>query len=120
MLDKNEEILLKKINNICNDDSYKVIDKDELLKVFNGKNGGADKNLSNLIIRLHKDDYINLKYSDDDVYCLTINKKGRSYFNKEENIGREIQKLRKIFFFYTILTGICAFAGTALAIFVFL
>lgn len=120
MLDKKTQTLLKTINRQCKDDSYKVIDKSEFLKVYKKKNKVNEQVLSNMIKSLQKSEFISVKYSDEQVYCLAVNTKGRNYFDSEYKHNKEILKLRKMFFYYVILAGISAFLGTAAAIYLFL
>lgn len=120
MLDKKTQVLLKTINSQCKDDSYKVIDKSEFLKAYKKKNKVNEQVLSSMIKTLQKAELISVKYSDNQVYCLAVNTKGRNFFDNEYSHSKEVQKLRKIFFYYVILAGISAFLGTAAAIHFFL
>lgn len=121
MLENKPEILLKIILNLIEEDNeYKIINKSEFLSRFKKRHKVTPDILKEMLQEIDKHEYISLKYVDDTVVGLSVLNKGRFYFNKSYNEKREIQKLRKIFFFYTILAGLSAFAGTAIAILLFL
>lgn len=120
MLNTRQERLLKLILNMVEEDNvYKIIDKSEMLSQFKKRHSVSEEALTELMYGLQKYDCINIKYVDENVYCFAVQKAGRLYFEKNFDEHKEIQKLRRIFFYYTILAGLTAFMGTALALLLF-
>lgn len=120
MIDKNTQLLLKTITSQIADESYKVIDKDEFLAKFNKKQGVDEQMLSTMMHHLQKNNYIDIKYSDSQVYCLAVKPKAREVEQPESDSKQVSKKLKKMLFFYVILSGASAFLGTAAAIYLFL
>lgn len=79
MLDKRTEALLNIINLYCQEGSYKVLDKDELLLKFTPRLRPDLDGLNDMIEYLMVREYIKCKYSDDKVYCAAPLPKGRLY-----------------------------------------
>ena len=76
MLDKRTAHFLGVIAKICEDGSYKIIEKAELVTQMRTK--AADFNMLNQMVRFLQDnEMIDVKYSDETVFCLTVLPKGR-------------------------------------------
>jgi len=87
MLDKRTSKLLANLAKICSDGSYKIIDKPEL---------GKDPASVELMIRyLQDNEMIDLKYSDESVYCISVLPKGRAHFEGSRSKNRTITRLEK-------------------------
>lgn len=123
MLNKKYQILIKSINSKVPDDSYKVIEITEFLEDFKNKHKVSEKELFEMMTYLQKNFFIDIKYTDPQVYCLSVKPKLRNYKSKEVETfisNKEMRKFKKLFLFYAILAGLCSFVGTGLAILVFL
>lgn len=121
MLDKNTFKLLQILNKLITDDSYKVIEKTELLNQFKKGSGLSLGDLQEMITYLQKTEYIDLTYSDPEVYCLAIKPKSRINFEEGfKESKQQVFKINKLLLLYSLLSGVCAFLGTALAIYLFL
>jgi hypothetical protein len=116
MLDKRSEFLLKIINNICAEDSYKIIDIPLFIERMEKRYNIDEVSLKQMMVFLQKRELIDVKYSDNEVYCLCILPKGRLYFENTVTEDKQVKKLKKMFAFYVLLSGIFAFLGAALAI----
>lgn len=79
MLDKRTEALLCIINRCCQEGSYKVLDKQEVLSQFVLKYRPDIDGLNDMMDYLRDREYIKCKYSDDKVYCVSPLPKGRLY-----------------------------------------
>jgi len=92
MLDKRTLRYLGVFAKICDDGSYKIIEKAELLKECKG----IDTNVLNQMVRFLQDnEMIDVKYSDETVYCLTVLPKGRVAVESVKRNVREAIKLDK-------------------------
>jgi len=80
MLDKRTGRFLLTLAKICSDGSYKIIDKSDL-----GKDLTA---IEQMIRYLQDNEMIDVKYSDETVYCLSVLPKGRVLFETSRKKGR--------------------------------
>lgn len=119
MLDKNTQILLKTITSQIQDESYKVIDNDDFLNQF--RSGRVnEEGLNAMMLQLQKGGYIDIKYNDNQKYCLAVKPKAREMKEEVQLDNREIRKLKRMLFWVVVLSGLSAFAGTWAAIYLFL
>lgn len=112
MLDKRSESLLNIINRECNEGSYKVIEVDDLIRLMPNKYKTDFDMISQLMGYLRNGEYISIKYSDKEVYCVSPLPRGRRIFEVEQEEKREKKKknFKSFFlsFFYLILIfGAC-------------
>ena len=120
-LQKNTLILIKTINRSISDDTYKVVEKEEFLKQFKKRQKVDELVLSGMMNFLQKHGYIDIKYSDAQVYCLAVKPKARNYSNdSDEKLTKQLNNLKKWFVLGMLLSGLSAFLGTAAAIYLFL
>lgn len=114
MLDKRTAKFLAIVNKICSDGSYKIIEKTELSKEMHDR--AADfVALGHMIQYLQDNEMIDVKYTDETVYCMTVLPKGRATFENTLNSDRDSIKISKKTIF--LLMGICfgaAFVGSLL------
>lgn len=83
MLDKRTAATLFVINGECADGAYKVIEAEELIAKLPSKLATEADGLKQTLKYLKEREYIDIKYSDNDVYCLFPLPKGRLYFENE-------------------------------------
>lgn len=84
MLDKRTGALLFQINALCKEGGYKIVEERELLSRLGDP---QDKeSLERTLSYLKERGYIDIRYSEDGVYCLCPLPDGRLYF---ENVLRE-------------------------------
>ncbi len=83
---------------ICKDETYKIIDADDILRHLEG---GTAEELFDAIDNLNTSRHVAVKYSDRTEYCLCLTKTGiitaeeaREKRLKEEQLRREREKLR--------------------------
>lgn len=116
MLDKQTEGLLFQVNALCKGGGYQIVEERELLP----KASGSKEELDKLLIYLKERKYLDIKYSDDGMYCLCMLPEGRLYF---ENMVREKyeydHKMRNISLILALITVFSsifgAFLGSLLA-----
>ena len=110
MLDAKSKQVLCYLANEC-PSGYKVIEIVDILSVC--KNFDKDY-LSHTIEHLDNVGYISIKYSDKNVYCVTVLPFGRQFI-EQENIEKEkYKKLKKTFLRFYIIFFIIAILGTFL------
>ena len=119
MLDKQTSILLANLNSICQDGSYKVIDKKDLINLNYKKNKPDEDSLKAMIDHLKERDYLSIKYSDDKVYCLSVLPKGRLFDEKSKELAKEKRKYNKLIIVTLSLSSIASFVGAFCAMLVF-
>ena len=119
MLDKQTSILLANLNSICQDGSYKVIDKKDLINLNSKKNKLNEDSLKAMIEHLQERNYLSIKYSDDNVYCLSVLPKGRLFDEKSKELAKEKRKYNKLIIVTLSLSSIASFVGAFCAMLVF-
>ena len=77
MLDKQSNKLLDHLARICADGSYKIIEIGDLTKEMLPRFRIDAKELSQMIGYLSDNQMIDVKYSDEKVYCVAVLPKGR-------------------------------------------
>ncbi|MCL2228242.1 MAG: hypothetical protein FWC00_00255 [Firmicutes bacterium] len=80
MLDKQTSKFLKVIAKICEDGSYKIIEKSFL--------SAYTASVDQMIRFLQDNEMIDVKYSDEGVYCLSVLPKGRVTIETARTGGR--------------------------------
>ncbi len=84
MLDRRTAILLQRINELCADGGYKILETEELLSAFSPELAQSEEGLDGMLSHLKENEYISLKYADTvrGVYCLSPLPSGRLYAEK--------------------------------------
>ena len=119
MLDKQTSTLLANLNAICQDGSYKVIEKNELINAISKKNKVDEDALKAMIEHLQERNYLSIKYSDDKVYCLSVLPKGRLFEEKSKELANEKRKFNKLVVITLSLSSVASFVGAFCAMIVF-
>ena len=108
MLDKRTSLLLAKINELCAEGSYKIVEKDELLACFPERLQVDEDGLKQMISFLEEHRYIDVRYAEGGVYCVCPLPEGRLYFeNLREEKGAKGRSRRDT----VLLTVLGAFLG---------
>ena len=107
MLDKRSEALLRLINKECNEGSYRVLEVDDLIRLMPKKFKVDFDTISQLMGYLKTGEYVSVKYSDNEVFCVSPLPRGRRIFEveQEEKNSNKKSKLKKFFLltFYLLL-----------------
>ncbi len=119
MLDKQTLSFLKTISKICVDGGYKVIELEDLLAALPNRYGFNQESIGTCIDYLHERDFIDVKYKEGEIYCLCVLPKARLYFENEVEQYKVARNYRKLFIASMICSGLSAFVGAVLAIFLF-
>ena len=80
MLDKRTSFLLAKINELCSEGSYKIVEKGDFLACFPVKFHVDEDGLAQMMSYLAERSYIDIRYADESVYCICPLPEGRLYF----------------------------------------
>jgi len=107
MLDKRSEALLRIINKECSEGSYRVLEVDDLIRLMPKKFKVDFDTISQLMGYLKTGEYVSVKYSDNEVFCVSPLPRGRRIFEveQEEKNSSKKSKLKKFFLltFYLLL-----------------
>ena len=115
MLDKRSARLMFALTRICTDCSYKIIDINDLRKAMLPRYRVDATALEPMIRLLSDNEMIDVKYSDEKVYCLTVLPKGRVYEEQVKVSKRGKKAGRYGWVFLAIVCFVAAFAGAFLA-----
>ncbi len=117
MLDKRTHLLLSRIALLCADGGYRIVEENELLSCFPQRLKTDGEGLSHMLRFLRENGYIDVKYAEDGVYCLTPLPEGRMYDESMRRERSEGLRRRLYLLAFTLLGAFAgAFAGAGLAI----
>lgn len=117
MLDKKTINVLKVLNKLSKDTTYKVITADEVISSLNNKSQYDFDIIKQIIEFLEKQQYINIKFSEENTYCYSLLPKARIFLEQETT---KVQ--HKKFDFNTInyiFIMLASFIGSSLALLIF-
>ncbi len=117
MLDKKSTSVLKALNKLALNSAYKVVTSDEILMNLSQKSQFDADTINEIISYLEKQEYINIKFSEENTYCYSLLPKARIYLEQETGKGKPKQfKLPVLNYIFII---IASFVGTMLALLIF-
>lgn len=96
MLDNSSKKILKFLVKECGEGNYKIIDLDDILLSQNKKNTYTKENLRQIISHLEVGNYISVKYSDEEQYCICTLPFGRQYIETIEDQEQNKKILTKL------------------------
>ncbi len=92
MLDKRCEELLRIVNKECQEGSYKVLEVDDLIRLMPKKFKVDYETINQLMGYLKAGEYVSVKYSDKEVFCVSPLPRGRRIFEVEIEEKRNKKK----------------------------
>lgn len=116
MLDKKSTAVLKSLNKLSEGCTYKVVTSDEIIINLSQKNLYDHDNIKEIIEYLNKQEYLNLKFSEENTYCYTLLPKARIYL--EQTATTKIKKSRLPISIY-VFVMISSFIGCMLSMLIF-
>ena len=119
MLDKKSLKVLKVLNSICEEGTYKVIDYNNLIEKFGTEKKTTKLGLDQILDHLKLGQYIDIKYAENNTYCLSVLPKGRVIFEEESSLSKTKFHTRVTAFFTIMCSGIMAFLGAFLAVYLY-
>ncbi len=117
MLDKKTIAVLKALNRLADGNAYKVITSEEVLMCLTQKSQFDVDSIKQIIAFLEKQEYVNIKFSEENTYCYSLLPKARIFLEQETNKP----KAKKTKFSYSlyVFVMLASFIGTMLALLVF-
>lgn len=117
MLDKNTTAVLKVLNKLAEGNAYKVITGDEILSNLSQKSHFDLEIIKQIIDFLEKQQYLNIKFSEENTYCYSLLPKAKIYLEQEETKKVPAKSNKDIMIYIYIM--IASFIGTMLALLIF-
>lgn len=117
MLDKKSISVLKALNKLAINSAYKVVTSDEILMNLSQKSQFDADTINEIISYLEKQEYINIKFSEENTYCYSLLPKARIFL--EQETGKVKPKKFNLPFLNYIFILIASFVGTMLALIIF-
>ena len=114
MLDKSSKKILKYFVNECGEGNYKIFDIDEIISECSAKQKTTKETMRLIISHLERGEYISVKYSDDEQYCITTLPFGRQFIETEETQEQNKKVLLSLVKKNNFLTMFFAFLGSFL------
>ncbi len=119
MLNKKSLKVLKVLSSICEDGTYKVIEYENLIQKLSIEKNSSKMVIDQILDNLKVCQYIDIKYAENNTYCLSVLPKGRMII-EEKSMFLKSQKTTNLMLFATMLfSGIMAFIGAFLAVILF-
>jgi len=116
MLDKKSLTLLKVLNKLSVGTAYKVVTSDELISTLPQKSLYNNDTIKEILDFLEKQEYINIKFSEENTYCYSLLPKARIYLEQEGSKNKN--KANKPAIYSYLFNMIASFVGTTLAMLV--
>ncbi len=113
MLNESEILILNYIINECGDD-YKVLEIADFEDFLLQKNIKRKINIKNILKHLQTNNFINIRYFDDDKYCLCATPLSKQIFEKEIIEKNKLKKIKLETFLLFIIFFIFAILGSFL------
>ena len=116
MLDKRTSALLNKINELCAEGSYKIVETEELLACFSAKDKVDTEGLRHMLGYLCDRKYIDVKYAEEGVFCVSPLPEGRMYFENAQQAKTDVFRRRRDTVAMTVIGAFFGgFAGSMIA-----
>lgn len=113
MIDTKSKLVLKILANECSDGNYKIVEVSDIIMSLPRHFRMDSEAVKHILTHLERQDFISIKYDDDDVYCLAVlpygfevleNDKPR-YNKKEKTKERKLNIATILFSFLSALIG---------------
>lgn len=117
MLDKKSISVLRCLNKLANGCTYKVVTSEEINSALPQKSQHDAETLKFTLDFLEKQDYINIKFSEENTYCYSILPKARIVLENTTQEKKQVQNTNKFMPYAFIM--IASFIGTLLALLIF-
>lgn len=98
------EVLIKE----CQDGSYRILEKSDLLSLLSNKCKMSENELDKIVSSLEKDELISLKYEDEKVYCVCVLPKGTKLLEEQKNKEKPVKAFPRISYFAIFLLSFIA------------
>ena len=115
MLDKRTARMLENLIAVCGEGSYKIIEITDLVGDMSPRYKLDPEAIAQIIKHLTDREMIDVKYSDDKVYCIAVLPKGHNYDESKELKKREFLFSKRFAIITVISSFVAAFLGALLA-----
>lgn len=119
MLDKKTLATLKVLCNICENGGYKVIEFNNLINKIPAKFKPTKEGLDQNLEYLKSGQYIDIKYAENDTYCLCVLPKSLAILEDKTLENKTISRANKMLILTMFTSGVMAFLGAFLAVWLF-
>ena len=117
MLDKKTTIVLKSLQNLMQNNAYKVVTADEILSNINQKSQFDLETIKQSVDFLEKQQYINIKFSEENTYCYSLLPKARIYLEQDVSKPETKRNNKQIMVYVYIM--LASFIGSMFALIIF-
>lgn len=117
MLDKKTTSVLKVLNKLSEGNTYKVITSEEILLNISSKSQFDKEIIKQIIEFLEKQQYINIKFSEENTFCYSLLPKALIYLEQEKTKLKPQKHNQQIMTYVYIM--LASFVGTMLALLIF-
>lgn len=117
MLDKRTIAVLKALNKLADGNAYKVITSEEILMCLTQKSQYDLDSIKQILNFLEKQEYVAIKFSEENTYCYSLLPKARIYL--EQELSKPKQKKTKFSMSLYLFVMLASFIGTMLALLIF-
>ena len=117
MLDKKTIAVLKALNKLADGSAYKVVTSDEIIMSLTQKSQYDADTVRQIIEFLEKQEYLNIKFSEENTYCYSLLPKARIYLEQETTKNKTKKHNFPVMIY--VYTMISAFVGTMIALLIF-
>lgn len=117
MLDKKSISVLKALNKLSNGTAYKVATSEEIIIVLNQKSQYDADTIRQTMDFLEKQEYITIKFSEENTYCYSLLPKARIVLEQETGKNKAKQTPNKFLSYLFVM--LASFIGTILALLTF-
>lgn len=117
MLDDKQIAVLKVLNKLVTTGTFKVVTNDEISALLSQKIAIESEQIKPIVEFLGKENYINLKFAEDNTYCYAITSKTTLYFAQLASIPQKKKSKSPILIFF--ISMLASFIGTMLAMMIF-
>lgn len=118
MLDRKSIAILKSLNKLAEGNAYKVVTSEEILSSLSQKSQYDADTIKQIIDFLEKQEYIIIKFSEENTYCYSLLPKARIFL--EQDGGKAKSKNTKSNFLNYLFVALASFVGTAVAMLIFI
>lgn len=117
MLDKKTVAVLKALNKLSVDNTYKVVTSDEIIASLNQKSQYDYDFIKSTMEFLEKQEYIIIKFSEENTYCYSLCPKARIFLEQLSSKGEQNRKGLGLMSYVYVM--IASFIGSLLAMLIF-
>ena len=117
MLDKKTISVLKTLNKLAEGTAYKVVTTEEIISATNQRNQHDYDSIKEIINFLEKQEYLNIKFSEENTFCYSLLPKARIFLEQASNKTKTKKSSQSIMTYVYIM--IASFIGSMLALLVF-